>query len=131
MKAISGHPPGAPWYGFATLLLPERYLDAGMKAMFSQMSDEGIDEILARSEPKRYTPYCTIDMAVYKEEIFEVRKQGIAYEREAYMEETVAFAIPIKANSRDLQAAIWAVGLTRQVPHSSIQEYRRRARNRT
>ena len=34
----------------------------------------------------------------------------------------VAFAIPIKANSRDLQAAIWAVGLTRQVPNSSIQE---------
>jgi len=30
--------------------------------------------------------------------------------------------IPIKANSRDLQAAIWAVGLTRQVPNSSIQE---------
>jgi hypothetical protein len=34
----------------------------------------------------------------------------------------VAFAIPIKANSRDLQAAIWAVGLTRQAPNSSIQE---------
>jgi hypothetical protein len=34
----------------------------------------------------------------------------------------VAFAIPIKANSRDLQAAIWVVGLTRQVPNSSIQE---------
>jgi len=34
----------------------------------------------------------------------------------------VAFAIPIKANSGDLQAAIWAVGLTRQAPNSSIQE---------
>ena len=34
----------------------------------------------------------------------------------------VAFAIPVKANGRDLQAAIWAVGLTRQVPNSSIQE---------
>jgi len=34
----------------------------------------------------------------------------------------VAFAIPIKANSRDLQAAIWADGLTRQVPNLSIQE---------
>ena len=28
----------------------------------------------------------------------------------------------IKANSRDLQAAIWAIGLTRHVPNSSIQE---------
>jgi hypothetical protein len=34
----------------------------------------------------------------------------------------VAFAIPIKANSRDLHAAIWAVGLTRQAPNSFIQE---------
>ena len=32
----------------------------------------------------------------------------------------VAFAIPVKANGRDLQAAIWAVGLTRQVPKASI-----------
>ncbi len=34
----------------------------------------------------------------------------------------VAFAVPIKANGRDVQAAIWAVGLTRQVPDSSIPE---------
>jgi IclR family KDG regulon transcriptional repressor len=34
----------------------------------------------------------------------------------------VAFAVPIKANGRDLQAAIWAVGLTRQVPEASIPE---------
>jgi DNA-binding IclR family transcriptional regulator len=47
---------------------------------------------------------------------------GIAYDREEYIEGMVAFAIPIKVNSRDLQAAIWAVDLTRQVPNSSIQE---------
>jgi DNA-binding IclR family transcriptional regulator len=34
----------------------------------------------------------------------------------------VAFALPIKSNSRDLQATICADGLTRQVPNSSIQE---------
>ncbi len=95
---------------------------AGIKAMLSQLSDEGIDEILARTELKRYIPYSIIDKVVYKEEILEVRKQGIAYDREEYIEGMVAFAIPIKANSRDLQAAIWAVGLTRQVPNSSIQE---------
>src|SRR4030043_2307020 len=95
---------------------------AGIKAMLSQMSDEEIDEILARTELRRYTPYSIVDKAVYKEEILEVRKQGIAYDREEYIEGMVAFAIPIKANSRDLQAAIWAVGLTRQVPNSSIQE---------
>ena len=95
---------------------------AGIKAMLSQLSDEQIDGILARTELKIYTPYSIIDKAVYKEEILEVRKQGIAYDREEYIEGMVAFAIPIKANSRDLQSAIWAVGLTRQVPKASIQE---------
>jgi IclR family KDG regulon transcriptional repressor len=95
---------------------------AGIKAMLSQLSDEEIDEILARTELKRYTPYSIVDKAAYKEEILEVRTQGIAYDREEYIEGMVAFAVPIKANSKDLQAAIWAVGLTRQVPEASIPD---------
>ena len=95
---------------------------AGIKAMLSQLSDEEIDEILARTELKRYTPYSITDKAVYKEEILEVRKQGIAYDKEEYIEGMVAFAVPIKANGKDLQAAIWAVGLTHQVSDSSIPD---------
>jgi len=95
---------------------------AGIKAMLSQLSEEELDEILARTELKRYTPNSIIDKATYRAEIYEVREQGIAYDREEYIEGMVAFAIPIKANSRDLQPAIWAVGLTRQVPDSSVPE---------
>jgi DNA-binding IclR family transcriptional regulator len=96
---------------------------AGIKAMLSQLSDEEIDEILARTELKKYTPYSVLDKAVYKEEILEVRRQGIAYDREEYIEGMIAFAIPITANRRDFQVAIWAVGLTRQLPDSSIPEF--------
>jgi len=95
---------------------------AGIKAMLSQLSDEEIDEILTRTELKRYTPYSIIDKAAYKEEILEVRRQGIAYDREEYIEGMVAFAVPIKANGRDLQAAIWAVGLKHQMSDSSVPE---------
>jgi IclR family KDG regulon transcriptional repressor len=95
---------------------------AGIKAMLSQLSDEEIDGILERTELKRYTPNSITDKERYKEEIVEVRKQGIAYDREEYIEGMVAFAVPIKGNGRDLQAAIWAVGLTRQVPEASIPE---------
>jgi DNA-binding IclR family transcriptional regulator len=94
----------------------------GIKAMLAQLSDEEIDEILARTELKRYTPYSIIDKAVYKEEILEVRAQGLAYDREEYIEGMVSFAIPVKVKGRDLQAAIWAVGLTHQVPKASIGE---------
>jgi IclR family KDG regulon transcriptional repressor len=95
---------------------------AGIKAMLSQLSDEEIDEILARTELKRYTPFSIVDKAVYKSEILEVREEGIAFDREEYIEGMIAFAVPIKANSRDFQASIWAVGLTRQVPSSSVPE---------
>jgi len=95
---------------------------AGIKAMLSQLSDEEIDEILARTELKRYTPYSITDKAVYKEEILEVRRQGIAYDKEEYIEGMVAFATPIKVYGRNVQAAIWAVGLTCQVPDSFIPE---------
>lgn len=95
---------------------------AGIKAMLSQLPDEEIDEILSRSELIRHTPHSIIDRAAYKEEILKVRKQNIAYDREEYIEGMVALAIPIKVNGKDLQAAIWAVGLTHQVPEASISE---------
>ena len=95
---------------------------AGIKAMLSQLSDEEIDEILARTELKRYTPYSISDKSDYKKEILDVRTQGIAYDREEYIEGMVAFGIPIKAYGRNVQAAIWAVGLAQQVSNTSISE---------
>ena len=95
---------------------------AGIKAMLSQLSDEEIDEILARTELKKYTPYSITHKAAYKKEILEARRQGIAYDKEEYIEGMVAFGIPIKTCGRNVQAAIWAVGLARQVPDSSVPE---------
>jgi IclR family KDG regulon transcriptional repressor len=95
---------------------------AGIKAMLSQLSDAEIDEILVRTDLKQYTINSIVDKTMYKEEILEVRKQGIAYDREEYIEGMVAFGIPIRANGRGVQAAIWAVGLTSQVSSAFIPE---------
>jgi len=95
---------------------------AGIKAMLSQLPDEEIDGILARTELKRYTPKSVVDKAAYKREILEVRKQGIAHDWEEYIEGMVALAIPVKINGKNLQAAIWAVGLKHQVPESSVTD---------
>ncbi len=92
----------------------------GIKAMLSQLPDEEIDEILSRTELRRYTPYTIIDKSHYKKEILEVRRTGIAYDRQEYIEGMVALAVPIKSKSRGVEAAIWAVGLTHQVPDSSL-----------
>ncbi|MCP3954531.1 MAG: hypothetical protein GY697_20285, partial [Desulfobacterales bacterium] len=60
--------------------------------------------------------------AAYKQEILEARDQGIFLDREEHIEGMVSFAIPVKIGGKGLQAAIWAVGLTRQVPEASIPE---------
>lgn len=95
---------------------------AGIKAMLAQLSDEEIDEILSRTDLKRYTPNSIIDKAVYKNEINDVRKQGVAYDREEYIEGMVAFGVPIRTSGSGVQAAIWAVGLTSQVSNATISE---------
>jgi IclR family KDG regulon transcriptional repressor len=95
---------------------------AGIKAMLSQLPDAQIDEILARTKLKRYTPYSVVNKAVYRKQILEVRAEGIAYDREEYIEGMVAVAVPVQAGNKLVQAAIWTVGLTRQVPDSFFPE---------
>lgn len=84
------------------------------KALLSQLSETDIDEILSANTPKRYTPRTIIDKAVYKKEILSVKKTGIAYDREEYIEGLIALAVPVLTHREDLQAAIWAVGLKQE-----------------
>jgi DNA-binding IclR family transcriptional regulator len=84
------------------------------KALLSQLSEADIDEILSKNTPKRYTPMTIIDKAAYKKEILSVKKTGIAYDREEYIEGLIALAVPLKTRREDLQAAIWAVGLKQE-----------------
>jgi DNA-binding IclR family transcriptional regulator len=84
------------------------------KALLSQLSETDIDEILSQTKPKRYTPRTIIDKKAYKKEILNVKKTGIAYDREEYIEGLIAVAVPLQTYREDLQAAIWAVGLKQE-----------------
>jgi DNA-binding IclR family transcriptional regulator len=95
---------------------------AGIKAMLSQLTDVQIDKVLNQCKLEKFTPYSIVDKKTYKKEILKVREQGIAYDLEEYIEGMVALAVPIKAKGQNLQAAIWTVGMTRQVPEASIPE---------
>jgi DNA-binding IclR family transcriptional regulator len=95
---------------------------AGIKAMLSQLADAQIDQILSQCKLEKFTPNSMVEKEVYKKDILRVREEGIAYDLEEYIEGMVAFAVPIKTSSRNLQAAIWTVGLTSQVHEASIPE---------
>lgn len=93
------------------------------KALLSQLPETDIDEILAENTPKRYTPRTIIDKDVYKKEILNIKKTGIAYDREEYIEGLIAVAVPIQTYREDLQAAVWAVGLKQEFREDVITRF--------
>ena len=84
------------------------------KVLLSQLTDTEIDGFLSENAPKRYTSKTIIDKAAYKKEILNIKKTGIAYDKEEYIEGLIAVAVPLIAHREDLQTAIWAVGLKQE-----------------
>jgi DNA-binding IclR family transcriptional regulator len=93
---------------------------AGGKALLSQLPDAEIDRMLSENELKQYTPQTCVDKAKYRKEIIKAREEGIAFDREEYIEGIIAFAVPLKMQKEGLQVAIWAMGLRRQVSEDVV-----------
>lgn len=93
---------------------------AGIKAMLSQLSENQVEELIAPAILKQYTPNSIVDKGLYIHEINNVRTEGIAFDREEYIEGMVAVGVPVKTNSSNIQAAIWAVGLKQQISQESV-----------
>ena len=96
---------------------------AGGKALLSQLSDNEIDKILSQNKLKKFTRFSCVKKQKYKEMIEKTRQDGIALDREEYIEGICAFAVPLNINRTDSQAAIWAVGLRMQVKDEVIPQY--------
>jgi IclR family KDG regulon transcriptional repressor len=96
---------------------------AGGKALLTQLSDEEIDKILDREDLKRYTPNSCTDKGMYKAMIQETRKKGIAVDMEEYLEGMRALGVPLNLKRRDIEAAIWVVGLKDHVKDERIDPY--------
>ena len=93
---------------------------AGIKAMLSQLSETQVTELIGAAKLKQYTPNSIVDKNAYMLEINNVRAEGIAFDREEYIEGMVAVGVPVKTNSSTIQAAIWAVGLKQQISPESV-----------
>ena len=93
------------------------------KALLSQLPDKMVEDILAKNTPKRYTPKTIIDKDAYKKEILSVKKSGVAFDMEEYIEGLIGIAVPLHTCRDDLQAAIWAVGLKQQLRKSVMQRF--------
>jgi IclR family KDG regulon transcriptional repressor len=96
---------------------------AGGKAMLSQMSDREIDRILSKNGLQRYTRYTVVDKIKYKKMLRKTRQEGFAADKEEYIEDIRALAVPLNINRGNSQFAIWAVGLKRQIADEAIDSF--------
>ena len=88
--------------------------------MLCQLSDEEMDDILSKNSLKKFAPNSCLNKRVYKEMIKTAQKEGIALDDEMYIEGIRALAVPLRTGRKNLQAAIWAVGLKRLLDDRSI-----------
>jgi len=96
---------------------------AGGKAILCQMSDEEIDRILAENVLRRFTRHSSVDKIKYNNMLKKARREGIAFDKEEYIEGIRALAVPLKIDNGNPQFAIWAVGLKGQVKNEVIGTY--------
>ena len=102
---------------------------AGGKALLCQLSDAELDEILAETELEKFTPSTCTDKIKFREAVVEVRTKGLAVDAEEYMLGIVAVAVPLNTYRPGVQAAIWAVGLTRHAADGQISELSERLKS--
>jgi IclR family KDG regulon transcriptional repressor len=93
---------------------------AGGKALLSQLSDQEVEQVLNANTLKKFTAKSCTDKKKFKKEVSKIRKEGIAFDDEEYLDGVVAFSVPLNAHRQDLQAAIWTVGLKQQVSPENI-----------
>ncbi len=95
------------------------------KVFLSQMSDPEVDKILSREKLKKYTPFSCNNVAKYKEMIQEVRENGVAIDREEYIEGIRAMAVSLKVGEHRLLASMWFVGLSIQLKDEVLPKFLR------
>ncbi|MGE5258874.1 MAG: IclR family transcriptional regulator [Hyphomicrobiales bacterium] len=99
------------------------FAGAGGKALLSALAEEEIDHLLAEARLKAYTPRTITGKKAFKGAVFKLREEGIAIDREEYIEGVVALAVPLKTFRADFQAAIWAAGLSQHVVDEKVPEF--------
>jgi len=96
---------------------------AGGKILLAQLSDEEVQDILSRNELKKFTRYSCTNKKKYMEMIRKTRAEGIAIDKEEYIEGIRALAVPVSLKIGNNPVAIWAVGLKRQMEDKDIPVY--------
>ncbi|MEW6671362.1 MAG: IclR family transcriptional regulator [Thermodesulfobacteriota bacterium] len=93
---------------------------AGGKVLLAQLPDDEIEDILSKNELKSFTRFSCTNKKKYLQMIQKIREEGIAVDKEEYIEGICALAVPLGIKTGNNPVAIWAVGLKRQLEDIDI-----------
>jgi len=96
---------------------------AGGKVMAAQLSPDELAEVLDKGGLKSFTPHSCTDVEEFKRMIRRVRREGVAFDREEYLEGIKALAVPVRVGRPDLLLAVWAVGMAGQLKEEDLPAY--------
>ena len=96
---------------------------AGGKVLLAQLSDDEVEDILSKNELKDFTQFSCTSKKKYLQMIHKIRDEGIAVDKEEYIEGICALAVPLKLKMGNNPVAIWAVGLKRQFKDPDISAH--------
>ena len=105
------------------------FAGAGGKAILSQLPEDEIERILSKTALRPFTRFSSVDKLKYKKMLKKTRAEGIALDKEEYIEGIRALAVPLNINRGSSQFAIWAVGLKKQIANDKIDAYSKLLKN--
>lgn len=98
------------------------FAGAGGKALLSQLSDTELDQLITDGNLVAFTSQSCVDKQEFFSIIQNVRKEGMAFDMEEYVDGIRAVAVPLPVSQR-VPAAIWAVGLKKKLPVDRLQAH--------
>ena len=96
---------------------------AAGRALLAQVDDDELNDILANNELEKFTPNSCVNKKEYKRLVKKAREEGIAVDREEYIEGIRAYAVSLHSNRTDTQIALWAVGFKQQITDEEIPKH--------
>jgi IclR family transcriptional regulator, KDG regulon repressor len=118
------HAPGALQLTERAGVTRAMYCTALGKIMLAAMSDDELENYLARVQLKPMTEKTIIDAARLREEVLEARKNNFAYDDSEFNSEIRCIAVPVRGFSGDVVAAIGVSGPVWRMSLSNLQAKR-------
>ena len=80
------------------------------KVLAAALSDQELEDLIERTDFQKMTPKTITSPTVFRKEMDEIRKKGVAFDNEEHFKGVRCLAVPIKDYSTQTRAALCVVG---------------------